>query len=220
MPLRAREPMPGRIRRAPLWPWLLLLLVSLGMSGTILWTVWPSVSVPLKAGLRPVGPASSPRSVGGERRPVRLFFPQAGNDALREQERELPARATLADSVRDVVRALGAGAAGVQSPLPPGAEVRQVFLDDLGILYLDFTKEIRAIGSAGGPPAGLSVSALVTTLTTNFGEVKRVRLLAEGHELTEVVGGVDLGHPILPRFPGEEAAPPGGEAGAAEPPAQ
>ncbi len=195
------------LRRARLWPWCFLLILTLGISGLILWSLWPSVSASLSASFQPVSPAPSPRLVEGERRHVQLFFPQESGQALREQGRELIARATLGESVRDVVRALAAGGPGLRSPLPPGAEVRQVFLDDVGILYLDFTKEIQITGSAGGPQAEAALAALVTTITTNFGQVKRVRLLAEGREVAEVAGGVDLRRPILPRLPGEEVTP-------------
>ncbi len=202
-------------RRVRLWPWGLCLVLSLGVCGLILWSIWPSVSGPLRASFHPLPPPPPtpiPGLAEGERRAVHLFFLQEGSGALREQDRELVARATLGESVRDVVRALAAGAPGMRSPLPPGAEVRQVFLDDLGILYLDFTPAIQSIGSTAGPQAWDAVAALVSTITTNFSEVKRVRLLAEGRELAGVVEGVDLRRPILPRFPGEEgtsgAAPP------------
>ncbi len=201
-PRWARDIMSEVARRMRLWPWLLLLTLSLGVSGLILWIVWPSVSGPLDSSFRPTAPTLVPRLAGGERRHVKLFLPQEGGDALWELDRDLTARPTVAESVRDVVRSLMVGAPGVRSPLPAGAQIRQVFLDDLGILYLDFSKEIQAIGSAGGLQASLSVSALVTTLTTNFSEVKRVRLLSEGHELAGMVGEADLGRPILPYLPG------------------
>ena len=55
--------------------------------------------------------------------------------------------------------------------------------------------------------AGLNVSAVVLTLTTNFSAVKRVQFLAAGQELSAQVGSVDLRRPLQPHFPGEESQP-------------
>jgi sporulation and spore germination protein len=139
---------------------------------------------------------------------VRLFFPQESGDALKEQERELSHGATLTEDVRAVLNALASGnGPGVRSPLPTGVELRQVFLDAVGILYLDFGKEIHTVLASPGPQLEVALSAIVTTLTTSFSEIKRVQFLSEGQELTEALGGVDLRRPIAPRFPGEESPP-------------
>jgi len=138
---------------------------------------------------------------------VRLFFPQESGDALKEQERELVGHgATLTDDVRAVLSALASGnGPGVRPPLPTGLELRQVFLDAVGILYLDFGQGIHAVLASPGPQLELALSAIVTTLTTSFSEIKRVQFLSEGQELTEALEGVDLRRPLAPRFPGEES---------------
>jgi hypothetical protein len=90
-------------------------------------------------------------------------------------------------------------------PLP--AEIRQVFLDTFGILYLDFGEGLRALVSGDRLPVDLAVSAIVLTLTTNFSDVKRVQFLVEGRELAAQVGTRDLRRPLQPRFPGEGSPP-------------
>lgn len=151
-------------------------------------------------------PQSAPLPVAGERRHLRLFFPQESGEVLKEEERDLPRRASLAEEVRAALRALSAGIGpGLRAPLPPGVEVRQVFLDGVGILYVDCSKEIQALATAPGLQSALALAAIVTSLTTSFSEIKRVQFLSEGQELTALAGGVDLRRPIAPSFPGEEA---------------
>ncbi len=118
-------------------------------------------------------------------------------------------RATLAEEVRATVQELaGGGLTGGRPPVPLGTELRQVFLDGFGIVYLDFSRGIQAVTTASGPEAELAISAIVTTLTTSFSEIKRVQFLVEGQEMTVMVGGWDLRRPVGPRFPGEEPPPP------------
>lgn len=204
-PPRVRSPMPRAVRPPALWPWFSLLVASLGVIAAIVWTAWPwALSLPgitsrRAASAVPAGPAPS------ERRRIRLFFPQDSGDTLKEQERELTPRGSLTADVRAVLHALASGGGpGVLAPLPPGLEIRQAYLDAVGILYLDFGKGIQGVFGGPGSQSDMALSAIVTTLTTSFSEIKRVQFLSEGHELAEVIGGADLRRPVAPRFPGEE----------------
>ena len=94
----------------------------------------------------------------------------------------------------------------MRPPVPPGTEVRQVFLDAFGILYLDFSKGFQAVVTAPDPQPDLAISAIVNTLTTSFSEIKRVQFLVEGQELTLTAGGWNLHGPLRPRFPWEKVA--------------
>jgi len=199
--------MPGAARQARLWPWLGLLVVSLGVTAAIAWQILPAAIDLPSVRPRPPAPQSTPRPAAVERRRVRLFFPQESGDTLKELEREIPRRPVLAEEVRAVLRELANGASGGWPPIPAAAEVRQVFLDAFGILYLDFNKEIQAVATAPDPQPELAISAIVTSLTTSFSEIKRVQFLVEGKEIAGTAGGWDLRRPVSPRFPGEENPP-------------
>jgi hypothetical protein len=189
-------------------PWALLLAVSLMVLGAITWEVWPWTAEMFFGSTRPTGAAiPSPPKTEEEVR-VRLFFPRDSKGDLVEAERRIPHRALFPDRVRAVLAELTtAPGPENRSPLPAGVEVRQVFLDTFGILYLDFDRKIQALARGDGPPTGLATSSIVLTLATNFSEVKRVQFLSEGEELTLLTGGVDLRHPLQPRFPGEDVQP-------------
>ena len=193
------------MRQPSLWPWLSLLIVALGLTVVIVWqTRLGLLDLPsLRPRSLPV--PSTARPTADERRQIRLFFPQASGETLKEVEREIAHRASLSEEVRAVLRELAAGAPGAQGVLSAGIELRQVFLDAFGILYLDFNKGFEEEITAPGPHPDRTISAIVTSLTTSFSGIKRVRFLVEGHEMTAAVGGWDLRRPVRPRFPGEEA---------------
>ena len=193
-------------RRPALWPWVALLAVSVGTIGAIGWEIWPwTAGMPFaRLGATGVTPPSAPKTA--EEMRVRLFFPQEAKGILTEEEREIPQRPAFAERVRAVlVELIKTKGVETRSPLPPGVELRQVFLDAFGILYLDFDKKIQALAAGDTIQTDLATSSIVLTLATNFSEVKRVQFLSEGEELLLLTGGVDLRKPLQPRFPGEKA---------------
>lgn len=207
LPPRIHEPLPGRAGRPALWPWLGLLAASSAVTAAVGWQVLPAtMNLPSVRSHPPAGRAV-PRPLPSERRRVRLFFPQESGDTLKELERDIPQGRVLAEEVRAVLRELRTRLPGARPPLPPTVEVRQVFLDGFGILYLDFNKEIQAVVAGPGARPEQAISAIVNSLAGSFSEVKRVQFLVEGKEMAGAAGGWDLRRPISPRFPGEETSP-------------
>lgn len=199
--------MSGVMRQPGLWPWLTLLIASLGLIGVIVWHVRPGPLDLPKLRSRPLArqPASQPMAV--ERRRIRLFFPQEFSGTLKELERDIPHSPLLAEEIRAALREMAGGAPGIRPPLPAGTEVRQVFLDAFGIVYVDFGKGFQTVTAAPDPQPDLAISAIVTTLTTSFSEIKRVQFLVEGQEMTFAAGGWNLRGPVRPRFPWETVLP-------------
>jgi hypothetical protein len=201
--------MPGAARQPRLWPWLILLIVSSGLTAAIAWQIMPA-AVDLPSFRSPPSfPKPTPQSVPVDQRRVRLFFPLATGESLKEVEREIPLRPNFADAVRTVLRELTSGVPGARGPIPPATEIRQVFLDAFGILYLDFSKDFLAATAPPAPWPELAILAIVNSLTANFSEVKRVQFLVEGKEVPSMAGSWDLRHPVNPNFPGEETSPSG-----------
>ena len=204
-------------RRPAFWPWLSLLAASVGVIAVIAWDVWPWTAEILFARPRSNGPAPPSTPKAAETMRVRLFFPQEAKGILIEEEREIPRGSAFSNSVRAVLAELTkVGGTEGRSPLPSGVELRQVFLDAFGILYLDFDKRIQALASGDGIRTDLATSSIVLTLSSNFSEVKRVQFLSEGEELTLLTGGVDFRSPLQPRFPDEETQPDGSQPREAE----
>ena len=199
--------MAAMVRPGSLSPWFALLVASGAVVGAIAWDVWPRTMDLSLLRSRASGATSAPVPATEHVR-VRLFFPQEAKPVLAEEERDVPRHTLLPDAVRAVVKELTKGGGpGTAPPLPAETEIRQVSLDAFGILYLDFVAGIEALATGDAARAGLNVSAVVLTLTTNFNAVKRVQFLAAGKELSAQVGSADLRRPLQPHFPDEESQP-------------
>jgi Sporulation and spore germination len=194
-------------RQRVFWPWLTLLFVSGAVIVGIVWEVWPRTVDLSRLRPRVQGP-QAPSSPATERFRVRLFFPHDVRAILMEVERELPRRSVLVDAVRAVLQELArTDSPGTDAALPSTVEVRQVFVDAFGILYVDLnSKGIEPLMAGDKHRAALSLSAVVLTLTTNFSEVKRVQFLADGREWVAQIGTMDLRRPLQPHFPEEESS--------------
>ncbi len=200
---------PEAARGLRVWPWLVLLGLSLLLSAVILPRVWPiQTEFPVfrSSGETPASPPPMARVGTGESRQIRLFFPQVSGEAFREEERQVPRRANLADEVRVALGELVTpGTADAITPLPHGTQVLQVFVDSFGIAYLDLSREFQSLGQVPGREAEWAIASIVTTLTTSFQEIKRVQFLSDGQEISLTIGPLDLRYPLRPRFPGAEA---------------
>jgi len=180
------------------WPWLGLGLVSLLVSGAILrdlasMEIW-------RSSLRMAPPAPVSRPAGGVR-PVRLFLPtEAGT--LREVEQEIPRGSPVGEEISMVLHELGDEDGGVSAL--SAAEAHHVFLDAFGILYVDVGSGFEQV-LAGPEPSEPAIRAIVSTLTANFEQVKRVQLLVGGHELASTAGSLDLRRPLTPPEPSAPA---------------
>ncbi len=204
---RIRSVMPGGARHSALWLWASVLAFALGLAALVAWQITPQLGSPAILRARPISPQSVPRPTAGERRRVRLFFPQESADTFKEEEREIARRTTLADEVRAVLRELTRGGPEAKPLLPPGTEAQYVYVDSFGIAYLDFSPGIQAVVALPGRATEQAVLAIVTTLTTSFSEIERVQFLVDGQEMAVLAGGLDLRRPLQPRFPGEEVQP-------------
>jgi hypothetical protein len=195
------------LRRGAPWPWLFLLGVSGLVIAAIAWDVWPRTMDLSALRSRPRGQqAAAP--VAEEKVRVRLFLPHDVRNLLMEEERDIARRSVLADAVRAVLQELTKTTRpGTVPALPPTAEIRHVFVDAFGILYLDVGHADQTLTAGEANRAALAISAIVLTLTTNFSDVKRVQFLADGKELVAQIGTMDLRRPLQPRFPGEEFEP-------------
>lgn len=86
------------------------------------------------------------------------------------------------------------------SPLPPGTQLRQLYIDGQGIAYVDFTAELRDRHPGGSNAELLAVYSIVDTLACNFEQIKQVKILVDGSEVDTLGGHIDLRRPLKPRL--------------------
>ncbi len=150
----------------------------------------------------PETPALS-RSAAGtpeeNQREVTLFFQAPAGGDLQGEKRKIFLTDTVTDQARQTVKELIEGPRTELAPtFPAGSEVREVYLAADGTAYVDFSQSL-VDGHPGGASAEIdTVFSLVDTLTFNFPEIKRVKILVEGEERSTLKEHLDLTRAYLP----------------------
>ncbi len=133
-------------------------------------------------------------------RPVRLYF-EDGNSLLTAELHNLPLPENPAAAIPLVVREMmkGPGNASLARLFPPDTIVRGAYLLPDGTAFVDLGGATLQQGWGTGTHEELmAVFSLVQTVTTNFAEVKKVRLLVNGEPAETLAGHVWLGRSLRP----------------------
>lgn len=135
-----------------------------------------------------VVPIETPREEGVIS--VTLFFASKDAEGLVPERRDIAVGTDAIESaVRVVIGELAAGPKGEGAPvLPSGAAVERVFLDDEGMLTLDFDPSLREQHWGGTAAERLTLEALRQTIAVNFASVRSIQILIAG-EAVESIGG-------------------------------
>lgn len=128
------------------------------------------------------------------------------------ESREIDLTQDLVSQAKQLIHELIKGPKGdLGSTIPRDTKLRELYLDQMGTVYVDFTRELAA-NHPGGSSAELhTIYSIVDSLILNFPEIKRVQILIEGEKIRETLAGhIDarrpfvvnreiIGSPTLPR---------------------
>jgi len=136
-----------------------------------------------------------------EKKKIVLFFLSEEDALLHPEEREIYVYSSVVPEAKQMVEELINGSkSGNLSPLPPQTRLRELFLTDKGVAYVDFSREFQA-GHPSGSSAEIStIYSIVNSLAYNFKAIKKVFILIEGGEKETLGGHVILSKPFLPRY--------------------
>lgn len=139
------------------------------------------------------------------RKKVTLFFPDADGFLLVGQEREIYATSALTNQMKQVIVELIKGpdpqSADVKktpdrhAALPEATRLREIYLRG-DTAFVDFTREVSDNLGGGSLAEVLAVYSIVDSLTFNFPEVRRVKILVEGSEVETLGGHLNLLQPL------------------------
>ncbi|MFW6161114.1 MAG: GerMN domain-containing protein [Acidobacteriota bacterium] len=136
-----------------------------------------------------------------EAQKVTLFFLSDKDALLHPEEREIPMISSLVLAARRTVEELIQGSReDLVSPFPPQTQLREFFITDEGVAYVDFSKDFQEFHPSGSSAEMLTVYSVVNTLTYNFKSVKKVFILIEGRERDTLSGHIDLTRPLVPQY--------------------
>ena len=138
------------------------------------------------------GPVVAP--VAGNTKRVTLFVAYDDIEVLRSQSAQIPMPSVRQQRAEEVLRALIALYLDKSSPhpLPPGSDIRSVYLVDPGLAVIDVNAAFADGHRSGVLSEELTVASLIQTLTTNLPGILKVKILVEGKERQTLAGHADL----------------------------
>jgi hypothetical protein len=138
------------------------------------------------------GPVVAP--VAGATERVTLFVAYDDIGILRAQSAQIPMPSVRQQRAEELLRALIALYLDKASPhpLPPGSDIRSVYLVDPGLAVIDVNAAFADGHRSGVLAEELTVASLIQTLSANIPGILKVKILVEGRQRDTLAGHADL----------------------------
>ncbi len=141
-------------------------------------------------------PAAETGEMMEELRPVGsvvLYFSDRSGEGLVAEMRDVAGTDDRGSRAASIVRELAAGSrSGLARTVPVDVDVLHVFVDDVGVVYLDLSADLVEGHTGGTRGEILTLRSIARSISANDPSVTGVRLLVEGRELDSIQGHVDL----------------------------
>lgn len=167
-----------------------MLIVVLGIGIYMLRMRSRVAAMPLTAvDSRPVAPPAV-----GATEEVTLYVADDAAGMLRPQSVRIPLPSGRQQRAEELLRALVNLYLGKSTAhaLPPGAEVRNVYLLEPGTAVIDTNGAFADGHRSGILVEELTVASLIQSLASNLGGISRVKILVEGKQRDTLAGHADL----------------------------
>ena len=137
---------------------------------------------------------------GGDLSPgeeLSLWFASRQEDALVLERRRVALSQAPFDRVRASLQELIAGPTGnALRTVSAEVKIREVFIDDQGTAYVDFSEALSQTHPGGLWAEMLTLRSIMQTLVANVPEIKRMQILIEGREVETLAGHMDIRRPL------------------------
>ena len=168
----------------------ILLAAVLGMSLYAWHMRGRAAATPIpSADVRPVVPP-----VAGATESVTLYVAYDDIGVLHAQSAQIPMPSVRQQRAEEVLRALIALYLDKSSPhpLPPGSDIRSVYLVDPGLAVIDVNAAFADGHRSGVLAEELTIASLIQTLSANIPGILKVKILVEGKQRDTLAGHADL----------------------------
>jgi len=123
---------------------------------------------------------------------VKIFFPgsEAGDVILFAEDLMIFRSAELANRAKQVLQKVleGPTTQGLFPSVPKDTKLLEVFIDDAGVAYVDFSDPLSANHPGGMLNEQATVYSIVNSLTYNLPEIRHVKILVGGAEKETLAG--------------------------------
>lgn len=156
------------------------------------WTTAPQPQTSPSRQVQTAAPAdASPRIQ------ARLFYVSKNGVRLHAVEREVDFAETPVLQARRILEAqLAPPAAPLVSAIPEGTRLKNIYVTDAGIAFVDLSGEISSRHPGGSLGEILTVYSVVSALTENLPAITGVQMLIDGRQVETLAGHIDLRRPL------------------------
>jgi hypothetical protein len=125
---------------------------------------------------------------------VKIFFPGSADVVLTAEDQTIFRSAELANRARQVLQKVleGPKTPGLFPSIPKDTKLLEIFIDDAGVAYVDFSDPLSANHPDGILNEQATVYSIVNALTYNLPEIRQVKILVGGAEKETLAGHVLL----------------------------
>ena len=131
---------------------------------------------------------------------VEVYFPSAEEYGLVAEAREIFATSAPGDRAKQIVADLISGPTTELAlrGLPRNTQLRQIYVLDNGVAYLDFSAELRDGLGGGSNEELLAIYSIVDSVALNVPEIRRVGILINSKPVETLNGHMSLRRPLRP----------------------
>jgi spore germination protein GerM len=170
--------------------WVLAVILLVCVASFLWWYGWPWGDR-----LSPRVTERDTRIPAGEE--ITLWYTSLQQDALVAEKRRISPTATTVERAKLVLIELIAGPqSDALRTLASEVQVRELFIDEQGTAYIDFSEALSLQHPSGPWSEMLTIRSIVQTLAANIPEIKRVQILIEGREVDTLAGHIDIRRPF------------------------
>jgi germination protein M len=136
-----------------------------------------------------------------ESQTIILFFPSENDSLLHREEREIGLESSVAFQAKRIISELLSGSRlGFLSPIPPETRLRELYITEEGVAYVDFSREIMDKHLSGSSAEMFTIYSIVNSLAYNLESIKKVFILVDGGEKKTLGGHIDLTNSFQPIY--------------------
>jgi hypothetical protein len=124
--------------------------------------------------------------------PVKIFFPpSSGGTVLAAEDQIIFRSAELTKRAKQILQKVvdGPRSDKLLKSIPADAKVQEVFIDDTGMAYVDFSSALSTNHPGGMLNELATLYSIVNSLTYNLPEIRMVKILVGGGEELETLKG-------------------------------
>lgn len=134
-----------------------------------------------------------------ERQVAILWFSDKQELLLVGEKRYIIRHSDAAAQAKEVVEALLEGSKEKNiNTFPSGVILRDVKIDEAGIAYVNFASSLVKLHPGSSSTEMASINSLTNTLAQNVPEIKKVKILVEGREISSIKGHISTSKAFLP----------------------